>query len=108
MKREFKFRAYNHIAKKMYFESKIGDVFKWHNEGQLQTIMQFTGLTDKNGVEIYEEDIVKDGTRLLLVRFTNGSFNFFTKSNYMVTPVDTTWFEVIGNIYENPELIKLQ
>ena len=61
-------------------------------------------MNDKNNKEIYEGDFVRDGQRVLFVKFTNGSFNFFSKHGYMVTNVDTTWFEVIGNIFETPNL----
>lgn len=76
---------------------------------------QFTGLLDKQGVEIYEGDILYG---------VNGSINClpWKWGNYMVkyekgnhnVPLDwgshenhdsTHWFEVIGNIYENPELL---
>lgn len=73
-------------------------------------VMQFTGLLDKNGKEIYEGDIVEslDGNKSEIV-FDRGcfvlqheprirrSFDFIAEKNY---------FEIIGNIYENTELIK--
>ena len=76
-------------------------------------LMQYTGLKDKNGVEIYEGDIlhIESGNTYgdTDVRFEEGSFCLKTVTDY------TFWFhyfeedamiEVIGNIYENPELHK--
>jgi uncharacterized phage protein (TIGR01671 family) len=121
MNREMKFRAFNHVSKQMYYETKLGDVFKWHNEGQVQSIMQFTGLKDKNKMDIYEGDILDfkyplatadeddDQDNLLLrvvIDFHDGAF-WFNGGGY----TDCNWHfynsedrELIGNIYENPEL----
>ena len=72
---------------------------------------QFTGLFDKQGKEIYEDDIVlwenSDGEKVKdKVVFFRGAFRMrnmsFTLHDYM----DSNIFEVIGNIYENPELLE--
>jgi uncharacterized phage protein (TIGR01671 family) len=74
-----------------------------------ETIGQYTGLKDKNGKEIYEGDIIStDLDRPFnIVVFRNGAFVFQCHDNgkdyydYMFS-----YGEVIGNIYENPELLK--
>lgn len=83
-------------------------------------LMQFTGLKDKNSKEIYEGDIVKKGNKLREVMYSTE-----VKDSNKVSKFHAGWvlkcldddpekyygawledYEVVGNIYENPELIK--
>jgi hypothetical protein len=66
-------------------------------------LMQFTGLTDCNGVEIYEGDIIDYGNnRFMLVEFIKGTF-CICKNTAM--PTLMTLYHIVGNIYTTPELL---
>ena len=83
-------------------------------------LMQFTGLKDKNGKEIYEGDIIRDGKDGNKYNGRLGVVEYVT-NNSVGHPINGFWYrnspdevgtiypknvEVIGNIYETPELLK--
>ena len=80
-------------------------------------LMQYTGLKDKNGKEIYEGDVVKVSEEYgghayspLVVDFKDSCFvlrriNYMSDYNPMFKYDFTQVYEIIGNIYENPELL---
>lgn len=71
-----------------------------------ETICQFTGLKDKNKVKIFESDIISDGIDNYEVRYIWSSFRIL-KGRYWVDFVeDLKRIQVIGNVFENPELLK--
>ena len=86
------------------------------NNSKNYIIVQSTGLVDKNGKELFEGDILTDGSIKYLVRFEEEKACFIMKPilcgktlfkkyeeldrRYM------HYYEIIGNIYENPELLK--
>jgi len=73
-------------------------------------LMQFTGLHDKNGKEVYEGDIVKTvdrqekEARVIEWKVECGDDYEFT--GFSISDFNIKYDEVIGNIYENPNLIK--
>ena len=128
MSREIKFRTWHKNKHRMFRVEELDfryrkagekhglDYFDWQD----LEIMQFTGLLDKKGVEIYEGDVVKyyDSTKMWLkseVIWLGGSWGLTTPENpialydfvkdyfYDAEPIPE--LEVIGNIYENPELL---
>jgi len=134
MKREIKFRVWLKIKKKMRKVQKIEfddfgsvHVVGWFGEkgellfnvsnaevGRTIELMQFTGLKDKNGKEIYEGDIVIDAwggkEQVIIEPFEVSDYeNCYAGSGFVLETHNLEDFkgkvEVIGNIYENPELI---
>lgn len=125
MPREIEFRAWLKAYKQMTkvlnidFKLKAVHIPKIGMSYSMQffediELMQYTGLKDKNGVKIFEGDIVKHiKGNTYTVEFYNGGFKLLRFNIYEGKPVAyhdfevrrLTEMEVIGNIYENKELL---
>ena len=69
-------------------------------------LMQYVGCKDKNNKEIYEGDIVKTKEHIGQIIYSKGMFFIDVKGDFYLPIYNVSEFmEVIGNIYENPELL---
>lgn len=120
MKREIKFRAWT--GSEMEYKVMAGYLGAFYVAGidpkdtasmspmntiysENTPVMQFTGLKDKNGKECYEGDIIisEDSEIERIIEFRDGCFT--EKNSFPTTPLPKN-FEVIGNIYQNPDFLK--
>ena len=74
-----------------------------------ENLMQFTGIKDKNGKEVFEGDVVKTATGEIAQVSWDDFFVGFTLKTISKWNPKSVWddqVEIIGNVYENPELIE--
>ena len=133
--REIKFRAWDKNDKRIFIDPQMIDFYNkkigymqyqtedmpdtsysipvGFEEFEYSELMEWTGLYDKNGEDIYEGDIIFEsfGEKYYKVIFENGSFKAefngdFDEYSFDLIDVVAQGCEIVGNIYENPELIK--
>ena len=118
--REIKFRAWDEEEKTFWYFT-LEDILKrnmsykgsWDEKILRGEKQQYTNLKDKNGKEIYEGDILKVKfdveTINLYVKYDKGEYRLIKYGEWEDGLYDCMWFhevEVVGNIYENEDLIK--
>jgi uncharacterized phage protein (TIGR01671 family) len=113
--REIKFRAWFEKFKEMYTVKMIDlqkeiayfDKYNYRSFYDID-LMEYTGLKDMREKEIYEGDILFEsfGEKYFKVVFEDGSFTVETEEYSLSLSEYAHICEVVGNIYENPELIK--
>jgi uncharacterized phage protein (TIGR01671 family) len=127
--REIKFRAWDKVNKEMWkvlqlplsFPCNTLLLHSYYDEGETMQegknidnyiFMQFTGLLDKNGKEIYEGDVLSypipnDEMRGVIIW---GKYEYIVEYSYenadYLATIGEDGCEVIGNIYEHPDLLK--
>jgi uncharacterized phage protein (TIGR01671 family) len=124
--REIKFRAWDKTTLSMFWSlhESVKDSPNWNSVfwGKIDAdpdnydVMQYTGLKDKNGKQIYEGDVIEyveyhrpepDSSQLFVVSYNNGGFYLSSlEDNEYDDDLGISPVEVVGNIYENPELLK--
>ena len=124
--REIKFRAWTSVSNKMYYsdnEDGLQGFFQsfYLLASKYRVLMQYTGLKDKNGKEIYEGDITRldrlnNEEMQGVVEYSDNLVAFIVRvSGYrtlepfpvLLVEMGTRAVEVIGNIWENPKLLEV-
>ena len=126
MNREIKFRVWDKVTNTMYVPDKDSNKVRIYINGGVSihgawatedvVLMQYTGLKDKNGKEIYEGDVLgKIGHNYLIIYEPSSAQFWGRKKNNTGLPLseiiaeeweDGLNYVVIGNICENPELLE--
>ena len=106
--RPIKFRAWDEDNKRMFTPQRIdadGDNKVYDGYGCYDMpVMQFTGLSDKNGKEIYEGDIIDERGIVGVVVFRDGGFCVKWGDGMWDCIIDD--ITILGNVHENPELLE--
>ncbi|KXT69339.1 hypothetical protein SGODD07_01828 [Streptococcus gordonii] len=113
-----KFRAWDRETKTM---NGMAEIYRNRNQeielcprDENIILMQSTGLFDKNGQEIFEGDVVDYNGRKAIIKWHGSYASFIYRFVDEIRKIKSEWnplylsyyrFEIVGNIYENPELL---
>ena len=124
--RELKFRAWAEVDgiktsctdMMVYFEPMQCDNGMWFNApdnvyhiNEYHSLMQYTGLKDKNGADVYEGDYLRHKESIFKIDYSELDFGFVFWHPKLKEDLGLPYlkglkdFEIVGNIYQNPELI---
>jgi len=125
MTREIKFRAWDKVARRIMTVDMlriigncgyqqiglVAEDLDYIRHPENVELMQYTGLKDKNGKEIYESDILNNGdigsTNWIVTWNEKGFYSYCDDEVCEDSPMShLEHLEIIGNIYENPNIIK--
>ena len=110
MMTKIKFRIWDKQLKKFLYQLPE----QYHLDWESFEVQQFTGLLDAQGKEIYEGDIIKIDREIYEVFWDKDRWNFGDKSLNLLTSLSNylrdilNKVEVIGNIFENSELLEVK
>ena len=119
MSRELKFKAWDIIKGIMFRSEAVAYQFYYLNNNPNVIMLQYTGVCDRKGIEIYEDDVVRITTVGAFARVVWDK----ERCSFILEPLDKKWLkysscyllgkhhnvcEVLGNLNENPELLKLE
>ena len=109
--RDLKFRAWDKNLKKFHYPD-LWDNSMPSNWRYWYELNQWTGLKDKNGIEIYESDYVATHDGVYLIEYDCNELRYYLVRDEGGMTKKYPWYsgkyelKVIGNCYENPELLK--
>ena len=122
MNRQIKFRVWDKRKNKgihtqnMLYHAQLHRFWQDFVDYSGYELMQYTGLTDKNGKEIYEGDIIIDTQKQKYKIIFDKNYarydlkvcgeNKLSQTSYFTQIYEKKHIEVIGNIFEHPELLK--
>lgn len=120
--RDIKFRAWDNVKERYYqdvqnvHDENIGDSFQNILDNEYLVAEQYTGIKDKNGVDIYEGDYIRTKSNIYEVEWFNTAFWAIPGDGHGSSqPISRLYeyedgtayrLEVIGNIHENADLLE--